>query len=152
MQITKWGPGGKIWDWYIIQYYFAEYLTPMLTLGLRSYRSSNLALDLKMWEKLESNLPVCSVPKILGGTPAYKMGVKILVDLSDRKVERIPEWMKTNQLFVISTTNPESTNPEFISQNLNVFILNKNRNLLPFKNKQSLLYTFLIQKNRHFFV
>ena len=31
----------------------------MLTLGLRSYRSSNLVLDLKMWEKFESNLPVC---------------------------------------------------------------------------------------------
>ena len=45
---------------YIILYYFAEYLTPMLTLDPRSYRSSNLVLDLKMWEKLESNLPVCN--------------------------------------------------------------------------------------------
>ena len=31
--ITKWGPSGKIWDWYIIQHYFAKYLTSMLTLG-----------------------------------------------------------------------------------------------------------------------
>ena len=31
----------------------------MLTLGLRSYRSSNLVIDLKMWEKFETNLPVC---------------------------------------------------------------------------------------------
>ena len=31
----------------------------MLTLGPGSYRSTNLVLDLKMWEKLESNLPVC---------------------------------------------------------------------------------------------
>ena len=30
----------------------------MLTLGLRSYRSSNLVLDLKMWDNFESNLPV----------------------------------------------------------------------------------------------
>ena len=35
---------------------FAEYLTPMLTLGPCS--SANLVLDLKMWENLESNLPV----------------------------------------------------------------------------------------------
>ena len=35
----------------------------MLTLGLRSYSSSNLVLDLKMWEKLESNLPVCFCSK-----------------------------------------------------------------------------------------
>ena len=34
---------------------FAEYLTPMLTLGPCS--SANLVLDLKMWENLESNLP-----------------------------------------------------------------------------------------------
>ena len=56
--IMKWGHGCKIWDWSIILHYFAEYLTCMLTLGLRSYRSSNLVLDLKMWEKFESNLPV----------------------------------------------------------------------------------------------
>ena len=31
----------------------------MLALGLRLYRSSNLVLDLKMWENFESNLPVC---------------------------------------------------------------------------------------------
>ena len=54
----KWGPGCKIWDCSIILHYFAENLTCMLTLGLRSYRSSNLVLDLKMWEKSESNLPV----------------------------------------------------------------------------------------------
>ena len=36
---------------------FAEYLTPMLTLGPCS--SANLVLDLKMRENLESNLPVC---------------------------------------------------------------------------------------------
>ena len=57
--IMKWGHGCKIWDWSIILHYFAEYLTCMLTLGLRSYRSSNLVIDLKMWEKFESNLPVC---------------------------------------------------------------------------------------------
>ena len=33
--ITKWGRGGKIWDWYIIWQYFAEYLTPILNLGPR---------------------------------------------------------------------------------------------------------------------
>ena len=38
-----------------------EYLTPMLTLGLRSYESSNLVLDLKMREKLELKLPVCKI-------------------------------------------------------------------------------------------
>ena len=32
-------PGGKICDWYIILYYFAKHLTPMLNLGLRSYRN-----------------------------------------------------------------------------------------------------------------
>ena len=57
--IMKWGHGCKIWDWSIILHYFAEYLTCMLTLGLRSYRSSNLVIDLKMWEKFESNPPVC---------------------------------------------------------------------------------------------
>ena len=57
--IMKWGHGCKIWDWSIILHYFAEYLTCMLTLGLRSYRSSNLVIDLKMWEKFETNLPVC---------------------------------------------------------------------------------------------
>ena len=56
--IIKWGPGGKIWDWYIILHYFAEYLTPMLTLGPHKYRRSNLVLDLKIWEKFQSNLPV----------------------------------------------------------------------------------------------
>ena len=30
----------------------------MLTMGLRLYRSSNLVLDLKMWENFESNLLV----------------------------------------------------------------------------------------------
>ena len=59
--IMKWGHGCKIWDWSIILHYFAEYLTCMLTLGLRSYRSSNLVLDLKMWENFESNLPVWSI-------------------------------------------------------------------------------------------
>ena len=58
--IMKWGHGCKIWDWSIILYYFSKYLTCMLTLGLRSYRSSNLVIDLKMWEKSESNLPVCT--------------------------------------------------------------------------------------------
>ena len=57
--IMKWGHGCKIWDWSIILHYFAEYLTSMLTLGSCSYRSSKLVLDLKMWEKFESNLPVC---------------------------------------------------------------------------------------------
>ena len=61
--IMKWGHGCKIWDWSIILHYFAEYLTCMLTLGLRSYRSSNLVLDLKMWENFESNLPVCTSKK-----------------------------------------------------------------------------------------
>ena len=56
----KGGPGGKICDWYMILHYFPEYLTSMLTLGLRSYRSPNLALVLQMWENLESNLPVCN--------------------------------------------------------------------------------------------
>ena len=57
--IMKWGHGRKIWDWFIILHYFAEHLTCMSTLGLRSYRSSNLVIDLKTWEKFESNLPVC---------------------------------------------------------------------------------------------
>ena len=43
----------------MILHYFPEYLTPMLTLGPRSYRSPNLVLVLQMWENLESNLPVC---------------------------------------------------------------------------------------------
>ena len=59
--IMKWGHGCKIWDWSIILHYFAEYLTCMLTLGLRSYRSSTLVLDLKMWENFEPNLPVWCV-------------------------------------------------------------------------------------------
>ena len=55
----------KIWTcgcfpWYIIQHYFAENLTYVLTLGMHWYRSSNLVLHLKMWENLESNPPVCS--------------------------------------------------------------------------------------------
>ena len=54
--IAKWGPGGKI-VWYIIQYYFEEFLTPMLTLGPRLYRSSNLVLHLKMWEKIGVKSP-----------------------------------------------------------------------------------------------
>ena len=54
--IMKWGHGCKIWDCSIILHYFAVYLTCMLTLGLHSYRSSNLVIDLKMWEKFESNL------------------------------------------------------------------------------------------------
>ena len=62
--IMKWGHGCKIWDWSIILHYFAEYLTCMLTLGLRSYRSSNLVIDLKMWEKFESNLPVWALSSI----------------------------------------------------------------------------------------
>ena len=45
--------------------YFSVYLTPMLTLGLRSYKSPNLVLVLQMWENLESNLPVCKMGKIL---------------------------------------------------------------------------------------
>ena len=57
--IIKWGHGCKIWDWSIILHYFAEYFTCILTLGLRSYRSTNLVIDLKMWEIFESNLPVC---------------------------------------------------------------------------------------------
>ena len=56
--IMKWRHGCKIWDWSIILHYFAEYLTFMLTLSLRFYRSSNLVLDLKMWENFVSNLPV----------------------------------------------------------------------------------------------
>ena len=56
---VKWGPSGKIWDWCIIQYYSVEHVTPMLTLGPRSCRSSNLVLDLKLWENLETNLPEC---------------------------------------------------------------------------------------------
>ena len=51
--ITKCGSGGKIWDWYLIPHYFVEYLTPVMSLGPRQYY-----MDLKMWEKLESNLPV----------------------------------------------------------------------------------------------
>ena len=58
--IMKWGHGCKIWDWSIILHYFTEYLTCMLTSDLRSYRSSNLVIDLKLWEKFESNLPVCA--------------------------------------------------------------------------------------------
>ena len=57
--ILKWRLGGKIWYWYIILRYFAEYLTRMLTFGPHS----NLVLDLKMWEKFESNLPLCYVSK-----------------------------------------------------------------------------------------
>jgi hypothetical protein len=57
----KWGSGGKIWVWHIILHYFPEYLTPMLTLVPRSYRSPNLVLVLQMWENLESNLPVCII-------------------------------------------------------------------------------------------
>ena len=57
MSVTiKLGPGGKVWDWYMILHYFVEYLTPMLTLDPHS----NLVLDLKMWENLESNLPLCA--------------------------------------------------------------------------------------------
>ena len=52
----KWEPGGKIWDWYMILHYFPEYLTPMLTLGPRSYRSPNFVLVLPMWENLESTV------------------------------------------------------------------------------------------------
>ena len=59
--IMKWGHGCKIWDWSMILHYFTKYLTCMLTLGLRLYRSSNLVIDLKMWEKFESNLLVWSV-------------------------------------------------------------------------------------------
>jgi hypothetical protein len=44
----------------MILHYFPECLTPMLTLGPRSYRSPNLVLVLQMWENLESNLLVCS--------------------------------------------------------------------------------------------
>ena len=32
----------------------------MLNLGLYQYRSPNLVLDLKMWEDIKPNLPVCS--------------------------------------------------------------------------------------------
>ena len=39
--------------------YFTEYLTCRLTLGLRSYKSSKSVIDLKMWKKIKSNLPVC---------------------------------------------------------------------------------------------
>jgi hypothetical protein len=42
----------------MILHYFPECLTPMLTLGPRSYRSPNLELVLQMWENLESNLLV----------------------------------------------------------------------------------------------
>ena len=63
MSVTiKLGPGDKIWDWYMILHYSPEYLTPMLTLGLHSYRSPNLVLVLKMWENLESNLPEVVFP------------------------------------------------------------------------------------------
>ena len=62
--MIKWGPGSKIWDGYIILHYFAEYLTGMLTLGLRWYRISNLVIDLKMWGKLESNLPLCTTARM----------------------------------------------------------------------------------------
>ena len=43
----------------MILHYFTEYLTCMLTLGLRLYRSSNLVVDLKKWENFESNLQAC---------------------------------------------------------------------------------------------
>ena len=46
-------------------HYFAEYLTSMLTLGLRSYRCSNLVLDLKMWENFESNLQVFQGERVI---------------------------------------------------------------------------------------
>ena len=44
-------PGGKICDWYIILYYFAKHLTPMLNLGPRScrngkFKSQNSSCDL----------------------------------------------------------------------------------------------------------
>ena len=57
--IMKWGHGCKIWDWSVILYYFAEHLTFMLTLGLLPCRSSNLVIDLKLWENFEWNLTVC---------------------------------------------------------------------------------------------
>ena len=50
--ITKWRSGEKTWGYYIVWHYFAEYLTPILTLGLHLYRNSNLVLDLKIWEKI----------------------------------------------------------------------------------------------------
>ena len=68
----KWGHGCKIWDWSIILYYFAVYLTCMLTLGLRLYKSSNLVLDLKMWENFESNLSVCSPRSLIRTTTSRK--------------------------------------------------------------------------------
>ena len=49
----------------MILHYFPEYLTPMLILGPRSYRSPNLVLVLQMWEDLESNLPVCQAHKAM---------------------------------------------------------------------------------------
>ena len=68
----KWGHGCKIWDWSIILHYFVEYLTIMLTLGFHSYKSSNLVLDLKMWENFESNLSVCSPRSLIRTTTSRK--------------------------------------------------------------------------------
>ena len=44
-----------------ILHYFPYYLTPMTVLGLSSYGSPNLLKDLEMWEKFESNVPVCTI-------------------------------------------------------------------------------------------
>ena len=55
--------------------------------------------------------------------PTYKMGVKILVDLSDRKVKGL--WKQIN-LFVRSNTQ------SWVHES---WILTKKINLLPFKNK-----------------
>ena len=47
----------------IILHYFAEYWTYRLTSGLRSYRPSNLVVDLKMWGNL-SQISQCAVLKL----------------------------------------------------------------------------------------
>ena len=72
----------------------------MLTLGPRSYRSSNLVLDLKMWEKFESNLPVCNSLRFLkwklylqtdGNTLLIKDlrqdSMKIMMERSHKKID-----------------------------------------------------------------
>ena len=53
--ISKWLHGCRFCkQWAILQY-----LTPMTALDPSSYGSPNLLQDLEMWEKFESNVPVC---------------------------------------------------------------------------------------------